>query len=240
MQAFERWQEAISQNLASASVDGYRRNEPSFQSVAEDVSKLKNAQGEVQKSVKGYVPEFKSTLSNAPGMIVSTGQDTNFAIEGDGFFRVRKPDGTFAYTRNGNFRLSPDFTLVTQQGYQVDGDNGPLQFRQEGGAVLLNPQGLILQGTLQIGRLAPFKFNRPTEMTRVGDGLLAPAPGDAAQPIEGQVVVHRALEASNVSTLREMVSMVTVSRAYEMARKVVEIQDDTAGKAIQTLGNPVS
>lgn len=240
MQAFERWQEVISQNLASVSVDGYRRNEPSFQSIAEDVSKLKDDKGDVSKTLKGFVPELKVTMNHTPGQIGATGVDTHFAIEGDGFFRVRKPDGTVGYTRNGNFRLSPDFSLVTQQGYQVDGDNGPLQFRQEGGTIQLNPQGLILQGTLQIGRLAPFRFNRPNEMTRIGDGLMAPAEGDAAQVIEGQALVHRALEGSNVSTLREMVSMITVGRAYEMARKVVEIQDDTAGKAIQNLGSPVS
>ena len=49
MQAFERWQEVISQNLASVSVNGYRRNEPSFESVAEDVSKLKDEKGDVRR-----------------------------------------------------------------------------------------------------------------------------------------------------------------------------------------------
>lgn len=240
MSAFERWQEAISQNLASASVDGYRRNEASFESVAQNLAKLKDGKGEVQKTVKGVVPEMQTKLNQTAGAIYHTGVETNFAIEGEGFFRIRKPDGTIGYTRNGNFRMSPERTLVNQEGFTVDGDNGAITFRQEGGAILLNPQGVLVQGTQQLTKLTVYKFDKPNEMTRIGDGLLAPAAGDNARPVELSPILQGVLEGSNVSSLNEMVNMITVSRAYELARKVVETQDDSAGKAIQSLGNPIS
>lgn len=240
MLAYERWQEAISQNLASASVDGYRRNETSLQAFQEDLTKLMGEGGDVRKSLKGVVPEVKQVLNNTQGAFTHTGVETNFGIEGEGFFRIRKPDGTVGYTRNGNFRMSGDRTLVNQQGFTVDGDNGAITFRQEGGKILLNPQGVLVQGTQQLTKLSVYRFDRPNEMQRIGDGLLTPAQGDAARPVDGSPIVQGVLEASNVVPLNEMVSLVSVSRAYETARKIVEVQDDTVGKTIQSLGAPVS
>ena len=239
MAAYEHWQEAITQNLASASVTGYRRNETSFQGVVGDLMKLKDADSRVSKQMKGVMPETSNSLSSAPGAITHTGIETNFAIEGDGFFRVRKPDGTTGYTRNGNFRLNEARELVTQQGYPVDGENGAIKFRQEGGAILLNGDGKLIQGDQQVGKLPVFQFDKPGQMKRVGDGLLLPATGDQPRGLERSPIVQMVVEASNVSGLQEMVNLVSVSRAYEMAKKVVEVHDDTMGKAIQSLGAPI-
>ncbi|MEI6714132.1 MAG: flagellar hook-basal body protein [Verrucomicrobiota bacterium] len=240
MAAYEHWQEAISQNLASSSVTGYRRNETSFSGVAGDLMKLKDGNSRVSKEMKGVLPDTHNGLSNMPGAIVATGVETNFAIEGEGFFRIRKPDGTIGYTRNGNFRLNEGRELVTQQGFTVDGENGSIKFRQEGGKILLNAEGRLVQGDQQLSKLPIYRFEKPTQMKRIGDGLLVPDAEDRAREPEKPVIVQMVLEGSNVAPLQEMVSLISVGRAYEMAKKVVEVHDDTLGKAIQTLGAPLA
>ena len=55
------------------------------------------------------------------GAIETTGEPTNAAIQGNGFFVVRSPDdGTF-YTRAGNFSLNNEGVLITPDGYRVQG-----------------------------------------------------------------------------------------------------------------------
>jgi flagellar hook protein FlgE len=55
------------------------------------------------------------------GAIESTGEPTNAAIQGNGFFVVRGPDGGIFYTRAGNFSLNNEGVLITPDGYRVLG-----------------------------------------------------------------------------------------------------------------------
>jgi len=64
--------------------------------------------------LSGVSPSFTQ------GSIEATGRATDIAIEGNGFFVVRGLDGLF-YTRQGNFSLSLDEVLQTQQGQQLQG-----------------------------------------------------------------------------------------------------------------------
>ena len=233
--AYERWQDTIAQNLANVAVSGYRKNETSFSGVMADVTQVKNGD-KVTQSSKGVMPLPARSFNMSPGSTTYTGVDTNFAADGDGFFRIRKPDGTVAYTKNGNFRLSSDYNLVTQEGNLVEGDNGPITFRQEGGVISINSEGLLSQGQQQIGKLALFRFNDNFKLHRIEGGFLRPAADNPALPVERPVFVHKAIEASNVKPTEEMVNMISLSRAYDTAKKVLDVSDDAAGKALQYLG----
>jgi flagellar basal body rod protein FlgG len=233
--AYERWQDTIAQNLASVSVNGYRKNETSFSGVMADVAQLKNGDKVTQK-LKGVMPLAARSFNMAPGSTTYTGVDTNFAADGDGFFRIRKPDGTVAYTKNGDFRLSSDYNLVTQEGNLVEGDNGPITFRQEGGVISINAEGLLSQGKQQIGKLALFRFNDTFKLRRIEGGYLVPMADNPALPVERPTFVHKSIEASNVKPTEEMVNMISLGRAYDSAKKILDISDDAAGKAIQYLG----
>ncbi len=235
MVAFEAWQETIAQNLASAGVPGYKKSQSSFSAVAADVMKVKHGQS-VSQTEKGVIPVGKRSLNTKPGAFSYTGIDTNFAIPGEGYFRVRLPDGTNGYTRNGNFRLAEDYTLVTQEGAVVEGDGGPITFRQQGGRVFINGEGRIIQDDQQIGRLAVFKFDNPDELHRIGNGILGPIGDNNAAAIPNAPVLHMTVEGSNVLLMEELVNMISLNRAYDSAKKILDVSDDNAGKAIQYLG----
>jgi flagellar basal body rod protein FlgG len=235
MVAFEAWQETIAQNLASVAVPGYRKGQATFSSVVADITKIKHGDS-VSQTEKGVLPTSKRSLNLTPGSHTYTGVDTNFSISGEGFFRIRMPDGTDAYTRNGNFRLADNYTLVTQEGNTVEGDGGPIIFRQQGGKVFVNSEGRILQDDQQVGRLLVFKFAKPEDVHRIGHGLLGPLGDNQATPIQNAPILHMTVEGSNVQMMEEMVNMIALGRAYDSAKKVLDVSDDTAGKAIQYLG----
>ncbi len=235
MVAFESWQETIAQNLASAGVPGYKKSQATFSGVAADVMKVKHGQS-VSQTEQGVMPSSKRVLNTTPGAFSYTGIDSNFAISGEGYFRVRMPDGTNGYTRNGNFKIAEDYTLVTQEGAVVEGDGGPITFRQQGGRIFINSEGRIVQDDQQIGRLAVFKFDRPQDLHRIANGILGPVGDNAATPLPNAPVLHMTVEGSNVSLMDELVSMISLNRAYDSAKKILDVSDDSAGKSIQYLG----
>src|SRR5438105_15811357 len=100
--AYEKWQQMISQNIASASIPGYRKNEIAFSAVAGDVQRLGNSAAP-GKSVEGFQPKAENRLSFVPGDLKHTGSDLDFAIQGPGLFRVQPPAGDIGYTAAGEF-----------------------------------------------------------------------------------------------------------------------------------------
>ena len=236
--ALERWQEMVSQNIGASSVPGFKKSEMSFEAVLSGIHRTGKDDG-LGKDVNESMPRQSIQLSMGPGELRSTGNELDFAIQGAGFFQVQKPDGRTGYTRDGQFRLSPDRTIVTSQGYPVMGDGGPITMRAGGGRVSINEEGTIVQGDTQVGKIGIYDFADPSKLRRLGDGLLGPADDTVqATTVERPSVIGGSLESSNVSPLREMISLVTISRAYEANQRMILASNETSEKAIQTLGNP--
>lgn len=238
--ALERWQEIISQNIASASVPGFKKTETAFASVLAETERLGD-EGRLGREFRGVMPGQVSELSMKQGELGSTGNDLDFAIQGNGFFQVQRPNGQTGYTRNGAFQVNAERTLVTPQGYPVMGDGGPLTLKAGGGSISVNADGILMQGSTPVGKIGVYEFRDTRSLARVGDGLLATAdPNDQPQPAERPAVLSGVLESSNVSSLLEMVNLVSVGRAYEASQRVIFAHDENTGKAIETLGNPNS
>lgn len=238
--ALERWQGIISENLAASAVPGFRKSEATFASVLGGTLRSggDRRSGSASQSV---MPSAVSRINMQIGQLRTTGAEFDFAIEGPGFFQVQRPNGQTGYTRDGEFHVNAERTLVNKLGYPVLGDGGPITLRPEGGRVSINAEGAILQGDQIVGRIAVSDFADPSMLRRIGDGLLGPAKPDITPtPIEKPKVVTGALETSNVNGLQEMVNLITVSRAYEASQRVIQTHDENAGKAIQSLGNPLS
>lgn len=101
LSASARWQEVVSQNLASASTPGYKKQDLSFSAIQAGVMP---AQG---GGVAVAFPHATSTTSFQPGEVRATGVNTDVAIEGPGFFQVQLPNGATGYTRDGDFSSMP-------------------------------------------------------------------------------------------------------------------------------------
>ena len=118
MTANSRWQDIIAENLAGSSVPGYRQQQLSIEAVKTGL--LPATSGATKNSPQFFViPKTSTSTSFKTGDIQFTGNKTDVAIEGQGFFKVQLPNGNIALTRDGEFAVNSSGKLVTKEGYTV-------------------------------------------------------------------------------------------------------------------------
>ena len=157
-------------------------------------------------------------------------------IQGRGFFQIRTPSGTLAYTRSGNFQLD-------RNGNVVDANGNPLEpqitIPQQAQTITIAQDGTVSYtqtGTTaaQIaGQIQLANFTNPGGLNSQGQNLFRPTdasgdptPGDPGGS-EGLGTLQQGyLEASNVSVVEEFVNMIVSQRAYEANSKVVKAADE--------------
>jgi flagellar basal-body rod protein FlgF len=217
----------IGQNLANASTAGYRREiavATPFQEVL-----AAGPGGTFPAAMAGVdrVQDFR------PGMLMSTRNPLDFAIEGDGFFEIQTDAGV-RYTRQGNFRLDALGRLVTESGFAVMGDGGEIVLKS--GQVSVDAQGRVLEGDRPAGQLRIARFTEPGTLSHVGSGMFA-AGENAAQRTDGYARVRQGfVEGSNVNSTQEMVKMIETVRHFESGQKVIQAYDDMLSQALTKLG----
>jgi flagellar basal-body rod protein FlgG len=236
LDANSRWQEVIANNLASSSVPGYKAEQLSLDAVR---AGLMSARGARNLPQYFSVPRASTSTNFTPGELRYTGDSTDVAIEGKGFFEVQLPNGTTALTRDGEFEFNSKGQLVTKESYPVLGVSGPILLnRNISGPLSVSSTGEVSQGSELRGKLKVTQVNDPKLLTQIGGGkFIAQNPGLLLQP--GTASLRNGyLEEANTSTMREMASMMTASRGFEVNQKIIQIQDDRINRTIADLGNP--
>jgi len=236
MNANARWQEVISENLASSSIPGFKRQDLSFSAVQAGLM----PQGAGAQKLNFVLPQAQATTSFAPGDLKYTGSKTDVAIEGSGFFEVQLANGASAYTRDGEFQINSQGQLATKQGQVVLGDGGPIQLDRNNTAPLsISPSGEVSQGMDRKGRLRIMEFNDLRLLTPIGGGsFMATNPSVQASEVRQPAIRHGFLESANTSPVNEMGNLIGVMRSFEANQRVVQINDERMGRAISELGNP--
>ncbi|HVP58679.1 MAG TPA: flagellar basal-body rod protein FlgF [bacterium] len=221
-------QEAVANNLANATTSGYKTQRPF-------VTVLQNAVGSTQPAGQSQVTGLYTDFTEGP--IDSTERPLDFAIEGDGFFVIDTPQG-LRYTRNGNFTLSEDGTLVTQAGYRVMGSGGPITINSQNNTdnITMTAEGLIYSGSDQVGALKIVTFDNPEALVSEGNMFASPSGEGRQCDMKTTQVIQGALERSNVSPVDQMVEMITVGRGFETDQKSIMVQDDSAKQLIDRAG----
>jgi flagellar basal-body rod protein FlgF len=237
LNANSRWQEVIAENLASSSIPGFRKQEISQAAVQAGLMPAGSLNS--PKSAHFFsIPKATTSTSFATGDMQNTGDNNNVAIEGKGFFQVRLPNGNIASTRDGEFQMNAKGQLVTNQGYPVMGEGGPIQLSPAGaGPLSIAADGTVSQGTETKGKLKLTDFDKPELLTQIGGAyFLANDTKLKPQPASG-TLRQGYLEGANTSSVGEMANMMTAMRAFEANQHVIQIQDDRLGKVISELGS---
>ncbi len=238
--ALEKWQEITSQNISAGLVPGFKKTNVSFRSIEFDKAMAEAERGGAA-SQTARMPTPSTKIDFSPGPINHTDLETDFAIQGRGFFQVILPNGEMAYTRNGSFYINANNTLVTKEGYLVSGGGGPIVFEPEKEPISVNSEGTIMQGERPVAILNVYDTPTPGEMRRIGDGLFVPInPERGVVEVQESRVMNRALEGSNFNQMKEMIDLITISRSYGAVQKVLTTLDENTGKAITSLGNPIA
>jgi flagellar basal-body rod protein FlgG len=238
MNATEKWQDMLAQNLSTAPMVGGRKHTISFASVEAGLTGTSLGDG----GTNYVMPVATDSVSFKQGELKQGGGLTDFALEGPGFFTVQLPTGQKAYTRDGEFGFNSKGQMVTKQGNLVLTSSGPIQKDPVNKSpVTVSASGDVSQGIDSKGKLAVTDFNNDELLTQDTDGnFYANSPDLLPKPTPDTNVRQNFLESANTSPTLEMSGLITAMRMFETNQKVMQIQNDRMTKLISDLGTPPS
>lgn len=232
MLANQAAQDAIAQNLANASTTGYKEDIPRFESFQEALASRLSSDGSSPIGELGGGAELRGTTTNfADGGMVQSGNPLDVALSGDAALVLQTPNGP-RLTRDGSLSLDARGTVVeTSGGLPVLGDNNqPLTIPAKTKDIVISPQGDVTADGVRVGRLRLAGLSAADQPVKVGDNQFAVA---TLRPASATAVVRQGyLEQSNVNIVKEMVSMISVMRAYETNQKMMQSEDDATNKSV--------
>jgi flagellar hook protein FlgE len=177
-------------------------------------------------------------------------------IDGDGYFVVQQPDGSFTYSKLGNLYFDTEGNLVDTNGNYVCGADGT-NFTTGGtpemitvstadgdaydlsgySSISVSTTGVISgvnsTGTIDtLGQLALAYFTNQDGLTKTGNGYYTASAnsGTAVYYAPGETtvgsLVSGALESSNVDLSKEFTDMIKAQRGYQANARVINTSDE--------------
>jgi flagellar basal-body rod protein FlgG len=229
-----------SNNLANVSTAGFKKVRAVFEDLLyQNVRQVGGSTSQDTQAPTGLhlgtgVRVVATEKIYTQGGFSQTDNAMDLAIEGRGFFQIQMPDGSTAYTRDGNFQLNAQGQMVTSSGYVLqpgitvpDGAQSIAISRD--GVVTVRVAGQA--APVQVGQLQLTDFINPAGLEPLGENLLVEsvASGAAQTGSAGQngmgTVLQGFFESSNVNVVEELVNMIETQRAYEMNSKAISTAD---------------
>jgi flagellar basal-body rod protein FlgG len=233
--------EVIANNLANMNTTGFKLQRAEFQDLLYQNIQTPGSQTSDNGAVAPNGIQVGAGVKTAAiyrittqGDLKNTSNPYDVAVQGSGYFRIQQADGTDAYTRAGNFSLSPQGQLVTQSGLVVQPG---IAIPQNTINVSINAQGQVnatVAGNTTpqtVGQLELTRFPNEAGLNAQGDNLYleTPASGSPQAGVPGTpgfgTIQQGFLETSNVNSVDEITSLITAQRAYEMNSKVISAAD---------------
>ncbi|MEM6905688.1 MAG: flagellar hook-basal body complex protein, partial [Pseudomonadota bacterium] len=223
--ALLREMQMVANNIANASTAGYRREGVVFAEIVERLAVEGGALALTDARVR--LTDF------GQGALDNTGNQLDFAIEGEGFFQVETDEGT-ALTRAGNFAISPAGELVTADGRRVLDLAGAAIFVPAEGRLQAATDGTLSVNGQAVGQLGVVTVEDPSTLTR-RDGTLFETE-EALVPSEDAVLFQGFVEQANVDPIKEVTRLIEVQRAYEMGQTFLADEHERQRQVIQVIG----
>jgi flagellar basal-body rod protein FlgG len=238
MKAQEMLIDVTANNLANVNTNGFKRSQMDFADLlysrAQEAGSPTGA-GQTRPiglELGSGVRPVGTTKLFTPGTFEQTGNPTDMAIEGDGFFRITV-NGETRYTRDGAFRTNAEGSLSTGDGYLLaDG----IQIPQGATSISVGANGTVsatVNGTPQeIGQISLARFLNPAGLNSEGSNLysVTAASGDEQTGNPGEAgygaLRGQFLERSNVQVVTELISLITAQRAYEINSRAIRAGDE--------------
>jgi len=240
----------IANNLANVNTTGFKRDRAQFETLAYQSITAPGAPSSADNkfatglNLGSGVAIAATSRVDTQGSFQQTDNSLDMAIEGAGFFQITRPDGSIAYTRDGNFQLSSEGTIVTSDGMPL---NPQIQVPDGATSITIAGDGTVsatLQGqtaATELGKIQTARFTNPNGLQAIGANLLtetaasgAPQIGDPGTDGRG-TMRGGALEGSNVNIVEELVDMIETQRAYEVNSKLIKATDEMLQTANQQL-----
>src|SRR3954469_4217918 len=236
--ALSRELDVVANNIANVNTTGYKSDNTVFHEFlmpGVSANQFRGADRQVS-----FVQDRATWIDFSQGAVQSTGNPLDVAVSGNAFLTVQTPRGE-RYTRNGALQINAQGQLVTSEGLQVIGQNGPIVFQPNDRDISIGVDGLISvregQNTTdsQRGKLKLASFDQPQRLQKDGTSTYVPPAGVTPQVPTNARVSQGVIEKSNVKSVMEMTRMVEVTRAYTQIASMLQQQSDTRKSAIDRL-----
>ena len=235
----------MTNNLANASTVGYKKEGSTSQSfddvltvkIKDQSVGMRNVQRLGVKNPGVKIGENYTDYSQ--GSFKETGNTYDLALAGNGFFTIsytdKKGNTSEKYTRDGEFTMDSEGYLRTLEGDYVQGEGGNIMIPVETSEVSIRDNGDIYADGEYVDSLRIVDFEDYNNIEKFGENLYNVV--DGATETESTAAVKQGyLEMSNINVVKEMVEMITISRAYESNQKLIQTEDDMLDKSVNQVG----
>jgi flagellar basal-body rod protein FlgG len=241
----------VSNNLANASTIGFKKDRAVFEDLLyQNINQPGGRSSADTELPSGLMLGAGSKVvatqkAHTQGNLLTTENALDMSIQGRGFFEIQQPDGSLAYTRNGQFTLNDQGNIVTPgAGFVLQ---PVITLPQDAQQVTISQDGEVsaqLRGQADpqvLGQLNLADFINPVGLQPIGQNLyvetaVSGAPIQGVPGLEGLgTVAQGTLETSNVNVTEELVNLIESQRLYEMNSKVISSVDQMLGQVIQQL-----
>lgn len=233
----------ISQNVVNSGTSGYKRLESEFQTMMSSSLDRDSYPNYSEHVATGNgVKTSNSFRDTSQGVLQKTESFSNFAIVGEGYFRVLRADGTYAYTRDGQFNVDGWGRIVDNKGNILDIDfmNGysyeNFAFTEEYTSNInisgssstegIDKDGYIRMNGDVIGRINIYNQTGSDDLRSIGDSLYVPKEGGNMVQFNSSYIRQAYIELSNVDIAEEMTELIKLQRAYQLAGQSVTTADE--------------
>ena len=237
--------EVIANNIANVNTTGFRRSRAEFTDLLYQTDRLQSVANRGRDAIVPQGAQFGLGVRAAAvrslqqqGALAHTGNTYDLSLNGHGWFQILGTDGETLYTRAGSFSTNANGQLVTVDGYQL---NPTITVPNNTLIVTVSQTGVvstIIAGQpqpQQIGQITTATFANDAGLEALGGNLFrqtaasgAPIAGVPGDPGFG-VINQGYLESSNVDPVKELVSLISAQRAFELNSKVIQAADEMAG-----------
>jgi flagellar basal-body rod protein FlgF len=231
-----RSMDVVANNIANANTAGFKVESVLLENAPAPTAEHADGPSEIQfVNTWGLGRDFRQ------GNIEFTGRAFDVAIEGEGFFAVNS-NGTEQYTRDGRFRADNQGQLVASDGTPVldAGTRGPILLDPNATDTRIIDGGVVMQDGQEVGRIGVFEIANLGGLSKEGNGRYIRSgaePGEDEPAAMFDAVVRQGyVESSNVQSIREMTTMMSVMRSYQSVSKFIQQAEDLSQRTIERLG----
>jgi flagellar basal-body rod protein FlgF len=225
--ALQKRLETVAHNIANVNTGGFRAEEVSF-------STFLSRSGPTPVA---FASSGESYISRRAGELVQTGNPLDIAVQGNGWFGLRTPDGV-AYTRDGRLHMDAGGALLSVNNHPIlDAGGAAILLDPNGGPPVIAQDGMISQRGRQVGAIGLFALDANAKLTRTDNSAVqSDRPGAAVLDFNNNGVIQGMAEGSNVNPVLELTHMIEISRTFESASNAIQSNETTFLDAVKTLG----
>ncbi|MBP3917400.1 flagellar hook-basal body complex protein [Clostridium sp.] len=237
MMANQNKLDIISNNITNISTTGYKKVELEFKDLYhESLDRLGVPINDKESVVGTGVKNSNIYRNTTQGSLLETGAFTDFAIDGEGFFKVISPNNQELYTRNGKFNIDMNGNLVDDNGYYLEIDylNGYNKNNVNLGSnnFVVDTNGNLYkkmnQGTELVGKISTYSAIGTEAFLSIGESYYINNPGVEVTTADSNIY-QGYLENSNVDIGEEFTDMIIAQRAFQLASKSLQTADEMWG-----------